>query len=81
VSFNDVKFGINPSNCGISFISSRQDEAAYESLKKLISKYYGDAEDEEWHNASWIKDEVYIHIRPLHSEYGGLVMIWDFSDI
>ncbi|MDE5971028.1 MAG: hypothetical protein K2G74_09415 [Muribaculaceae bacterium] len=78
VSFNDVKFGINPFNRGISFVSSRQDEAAYESLKELISKYYGDAEDEEWHNASWNKNEVYIRIRPLHSEDGGLVMMWYF---
>ncbi|MDE7091874.1 MAG: hypothetical protein K2O43_00390, partial [Muribaculaceae bacterium] len=28
VSCNDVKFVINPSKCGISVISSRQDEAA-----------------------------------------------------
>ena len=79
MSFEDIKFGINnPSNLGISFVSSRQDDAAYESLKELISKYYGDAEDEEWHNTSWNKNEVYIRIRPLHSEDGGLVMMWYF---
>ncbi|MDE5809990.1 MAG: hypothetical protein K2H59_06925 [Muribaculaceae bacterium] len=79
VSFEDIKFGINnPSNRGISFVSSRQDDAAYESLKELISKYYGDAEDEEWHNTSWNKNEVYIRIRPLRSEDGGLVMMWYF---
>ncbi|MBD5199120.1 MAG: hypothetical protein HDS83_01835 [Bacteroidales bacterium] len=78
VSFNDVKFGINPSNRGISFISSRHDDKAYESIKGLISKYYGDTDDEEWHYSFWNNGDVHIRIRPLHSDDGGLVMIWTF---
>ena len=39
---------------------------------------YGETEDEEWHNCTWMKDEIYIKLRPLHTEEGGLVMIWSF---
>lgn len=83
VFLKGIGFGVMPSYSGdkltgFHFISSRTDDRAYEDAKDVISSYYGETEDEEWHNSTWMKDEIYIKLRPLHTEEGGLVMIWRF---
>ena len=83
IFFKGLGFGVTPQYTGnrltgFSFISSRTDDNAYELAKDVISSYYGETKDEEWHNCTWMKDEIYIKLRPLHAEEGGLVMIWRF---
>ena len=83
VFFKGVGFGVTPQYrggrlTGFNFISSRKDDNAYEQAKNVISSYYGETEDDEWHNCTWMKNEIYIKLRPLHTEEGGMVMIWSF---
>ena len=80
VEFAGVKFGMNR---GFIFITSRHDKAAVKSLVKTISKYYGEPEIEgdesepEYCYYIWDSPNApYIRIRPLHSEEGGLTMLW-----
>lgn len=80
VEFAGVKFGMNR---GFIFITSRHDKAAVKSLVKTISKYYGEPEIEgdesepEYCYYIWNSPNApYIRIRPLHSEEGGLTMLW-----
>lgn len=86
VEFASVKFGVNP---GLIFLTSRCDKEAINSLVSKISSYYGEPEvspenddyDDEpqyyyynWNNFE--SDKPHIQIRPLHTEEGGLKMMW-----
>lgn len=84
VEFGGVKFGMNR---GFIFITSQHDKKAIKGLIKAISKYYGepdiDGEEEpqynyyHWNLYKEDPDAPYIRIRPLHSEDGGLTMLWE----
>ena len=84
VEFANVKFGMNK---GFIFITSRHDRNAINQLVSKISEFYGEPEiddeleDPEYRYYHWNlykneSDAPYIRIRPVHSEEGGLTMIW-----
>lgn len=84
VEFAGVKFGMNK---GFVFITSVHDKDAVNLLVSKISDFYGepeiDGEQEDpeycyyhWNLHKSKPDAPYIRIRPLHSEEGGLTMIW-----
>lgn len=82
VEFAGVKFGLDK---GFIFISSRMDDAAVDSVVGYIAQYYGDPEYEnpsemryQW---NMYEGSPNIRIRPLHSEEGGLTMMWGFSPV
>lgn len=81
-----VKFGANK---GFIFITSQQTKQAITSLVKEISKFYGEpdvADDYDEPQYSYFDWNLYdgdgphIRIRPLHSDEGGLLMMWRFKD-
>lgn len=85
VEFANVKFGMNK---GFIFITSRDDRNAINQLVSKISEFYGEPEiddeleDPEYRYYHWNlykngPDAPYIRIRPVHSEEGGLTMMWD----
>ena len=85
VEFANVKFGMNK---GFIFITSRDDRNAINQLLSKISEFYGEPEiedeleDPEYRYYHWNlykngPDAPYIRIRPVHSEEGGLTMMWD----
>lgn len=85
VEFANVKFGMNK---GFIFITSRHDRNAINQLISKISEFYGEPEiddeleDPEYRYDHWNlykngSDVPYIRIRPVHSEEGGLTMMWD----
>lgn len=88
VEFEGVKFGMNR---GFNFITSQHDSRTIKALVNGISKFYGepeiDGDDEEnpeyryyhWNRIVENPDDLYIRIRPVHSEEGGLTMWWDLS--
>lgn len=85
VEFAGVKFGVNK---GFSFLTSRKDKVAIESIVQKISEFYSepwiDNEDKGepqyqyygWNTIDPLKPSI--RIRPLHSDEGGLVMFWEF---
>ena len=85
VEFASVKFGLNR---GFSFVTSRNDKAAVDSMVYKISLYYGEPwiDNEDKNNPQYqfygwnttIPGKPSIRIRPLHSEEGGIVMTWEF---
>lgn len=86
VEFAGVKFSMNR---GFIFLTNRQDKQAIDSLVSKISLFYGepDIDDNgaaEWNYYHWnyndtAIDRPYIRIRPIHSEEGGLTMMWRFD--
>lgn len=85
VEFAGVKFGLNVNyNKGcfmFAFISSVSIDQSFEPLKNTIMSYYGDAEDgdDDVFSCSWNTfsgDGPWIRIRPLHSDDGGTMMMW-----
>ena len=85
VEFANVKFGMNK---GFIFITSRDDRNAINQLVSKISEFYGEPEiedeleDPEYRYYHWNlykngSDTPYIRIRPVHSEEGGLTMMWN----
>lgn len=85
VEFANIKFGMNK---GYIFITSRHDKDAVNLLVSKISEFYGDpeiddeTEDPEYRYYHWNlhnnePDAPYIRIRPVHSDEGGLTMMWD----
>lgn len=85
VEFASVKFGVNK---GLVFLTSRSDKEAIDSLVSKISSFYGEPEamsdfDDEEPQYKYYKwnpfdpEKPYILIRPVHSEEGGLTMIWN----
>lgn len=85
VEFANVKFGMNR---GFTFITSRHDKDAINLLVSKVSEFYGEPEiddaqeDPEYRYYHWNlfkkdPDAPYIRIRPVHSEEGGLTMMWD----
>lgn len=85
VEFVSVDFGVNP---GLIFMTSRFDKEAIDSVVSKISSFYGDPEvtsdfDDEEPQYKYYKwnafdpDKPYIFIRPIHSEEGGLTMMWN----
>lgn len=85
VEFASVKFGVNP---GLTFLTSRCDKEAIDSLVNKISSFYGEPEetsdyDDEEPQYNYYKwnafdsDKPYIFVRPIHSEEGGLAMMWN----
>lgn len=75
-------------NKGFIFITSRDDRNAINQLVSKISEFYGEPEiedeleDPEYRYYHWNlykngPDAPYIRIRPVHSEEGGLTMMWD----
>lgn len=85
VEFANIKFGMNK---GFIFVTSRHDEDAVNRLVSIISDFYGEPEidneheDPEYRFYYWNlykndPDVPYIRIRPVHSEGGGLTMMWD----
>ena len=86
VEFAGVKFGVNE---GFVFITSQQDLESVNALVNTISKYYGvpdiddETDDPEYRYYHWNlyyrnPKAPHIFVRPLHSEEGGLTMIWEF---
>lgn len=74
-------------NKGFIFITSRHDRNAIHQLVSKISEFYGEPEiddeleDPEYQYYHWNRhnndsDTPYIRIRPVHSEEGGLTMMW-----
>lgn len=85
VFFNGVGFGVvshhdeDPAHDDFfHFVSSRTDDDAYILVKSAIEHYYGAMEEDEWHSAVYSTPDAYFKIRPLHSEEGGLTMIWAY---
>lgn len=82
VEFAEVKFGLNK---GFIFITSRMDDAAVDSVVGYIAQYYGDPEYEDTSEMHYqwnmYEGSPNIRIRPLHSEDGGLTMMWGFSPV
>ena len=85
VEFAGVKFGLNVNydkGCFMfAFISSVPIDQSFEPLKNTIMSYYGDAEDgdDDAFSCSWNTfsgDGPWIRIRPLHSDDGGTMMMW-----
>lgn len=85
VEFAGVKFGLNVNydkGCFMfAFISSVPIDRSFESLKNTIMSYYGDTEDgdADVFSCSWNTfsgDGPWIRIRPLHSDDGGTMMMW-----
>ncbi|MBO7164469.1 MAG: hypothetical protein J6V60_00045 [Muribaculaceae bacterium] len=85
VEFAGVKFGLNVNydkGCFMfAFISSVPIDQSFEPLKNTIMSYYGDTEDgdDDAFSCSWNTfsgDGPWIRIRPLHSDDGGTVMMW-----
>lgn len=85
VEFASIKFGVNP---GLTFMTSRFDKEAIDSLVSKISSFYSEPEvtsdfDDEEPQYKYYKwnafdpDKPYIFIRPIHSEEGGLTMMWN----
>ena len=75
-------------NRGFTFITSRHDKDAINLLVSKVSEFYGEPEiddaqeDPEYRYYHWNlfkkdPDAPYIRIRPVHSEEGGLTMMWD----
>lgn len=87
IDFAGVKFGTTGN---FTFFTSRHDARAVKAIVKKISKYYGepstDDYDEDspeyayyhWNEFGIIPNEPYIRVRPVHSEEGGLTMLWQF---
>lgn len=82
IEFAGVKFGANKD---FLFITSQQTKQAITALVKEISKYYGDPDiaddfdEPQYCYYDWNLfdgDGPHIRIRPLHSDEGGLVMMW-----
>lgn len=86
VEFAGVKFGMNRN---FVFMTSRHDMEAIDSLVNKICEYYDDLyidcegsdEPDEYSYYHWnlydtLPDRPYIRIRPLHSDEGGLTMMW-----
>ena len=84
VEFAGVKFGLNVNYdkgyFRFNFITSIPIDQSYTPLKNTIAKYYGNPEDvADEYSCSWhtFSDEgPWIRIRPLHSDDGGTVMMW-----
>ena len=85
VEFAGVKFGLNVNydkGCFMfAFISSVPIDQSFEPLKNTIMSYYGDTEDrdDDAFSCSWNTfsgDGPWIRIRPLHSDDGGTMMMW-----
>jgi hypothetical protein len=85
VEFAGVKFGLNVNydkGCFMfAFISSVPIDQSFEPLKNTIMSYYGDTEDgdDDAFSCSWntfSDDGPWIRIRPLHSDDGGTMMMW-----
>lgn len=85
VEFANIKFGMNK---GFIFVTSRHDKEAINLLVSKISEFYGEPEiDDEleepeyryyhWNLYNNEPDAPYIRIRPVHSEEGGLTMMWN----
>lgn len=85
IEFANIKFGMNK---GFIFITSRHDKEAINLLVSKISEFYGDPEiddeleDPEYRYYHWNlynnePNAPYIRIRPVHSEEGGLTMMWN----
>ena len=85
VEFAGVKFGLNVNYdkgyFKFAFISSVPIDQSFEPLKNTIMSYYGDTEDgdDDAFSCSWNTFSDYgpwIRIRPLHSDDGGTMMMW-----
>ena len=85
VEFAGVKFGLNVNydkGCFMfAFISSVPIDQSFKPLKNTIMSYYGDTEngDDDAFSCSWntfSDDGPWIRIRPLHSDDGGTMMMW-----
>lgn len=85
VEFAGVKFGLNVNydkGCFMfAFISSVPIDQSFEPLKNTIMSYYCDTEDgdDDAFSCSWNTfsgDGPWIRIRPLHSDDGGTMMMW-----
>ncbi len=83
VEFAGVKFGVNP---GLTFVTSRNDMTAVNSIVDEIDKYYksghsedGDSDDPLNIYYSWggilEPEKPWIRLRSVHSSDGGLTMI------
>lgn len=83
VEFAGVKFGVNP---GLTFVTSRNDMTAVNSIVDEIDKYYksghsedGDSDDPLNIYYSWggilEPEKPWIRLRPVHSSDGGLTMM------
>ncbi len=86
IEFAGVKFCANN---GFVFITSQHNKESITAVVKEISKFYGepdvtaDADELEYRYYDWNLydgDGPHIKIRPLHSDEGGLVMIWQFNN-
>lgn len=86
VEFANIKFGMNK---GFILVTSRHDKEAINLLVSKISEFYGEPEiDDEledpeygyyhWNLYNNEPDAPYIRIRPVHSDEGGLTMMWKF---
>lgn len=85
IEFANIKFGMNK---GFIFVTSRHDKDAVNLLVSKISEFYGEPEIEDdledpayryyqWNLYKNEPDAPSIRIRPVHSEEGGLIMMWD----
>lgn len=85
IEFANIKFVMNK---GFIFVTSRHDKKAINLLVSKISEFYGDPEiddeleDPEYRYYHWNlynsePNAPYIRIRPVHSEEGGLTMMWN----
>lgn len=85
IEFANIKFWMNK---GFIFVTSRHDKEAINLLVSKISEFYGDPEiddeleDPEYRYYHWNlynnePNAPYIRIRPVHSEEGGLTMMWN----
>lgn len=85
IEFAGVKFGANK---GYQFITSRHTREAINALVEEISRFYGEPDvadnydEPQYSYYDWNLydgDSPHIRIRPLHSDEGGLVMMWQFN--
>ena len=76
-----VGFGINIHDNGVLLISSTQvDDPKIKTVVKYLNTLYGTASEEESDNYWWCKEDYNgntIRLRPLHSEEGGTVILFD----
>ena len=76
-----VGFGINIHDNGVLLISSTQvDDPKIKRVVKYLNTLYGTASEEEPDNYWWCKEDYNrntIRLRPLHSEEGGTVILFD----
>lgn len=86
VEFAGVKFGLNvkyrkEALFSFLFISSVPIDQTYKPLKNAIMKYYGEPYDDDNESmCNWdaiVHDNLWVRFRPLRSEEGGTVMMWD----